>query len=534
MKRQLRILFGFGALLILPVTMVPAQNPPPPLPPSTSVAPLPADKPAPTPAAPAVPATPAAPATPAPAAAAVAEEEPVLGVWEYKDADLRTVLNALAMRAGVNLIIGDGVTGMVNVSLKNMLPMDALRLIADSKGFIVREEKNVIRILTKEAAEVQPTQTRVFTLSYAKAAELLGALDSAIGKQGKAKVDQRTNSIVLTDTAANLEKAATLIQTLDTQTPQVLIETKFFETSRDVGKVLGIDWNGVLLGRSITFDPAATTSGSSSGSTSVAATAATSAFSVTKKLPWGLPSVVIGTPKASLVLDFFNSDSDSDLLASPRIVALDNTKARISIGDQIPVPSLSYSESKGAYVVTGFEWKDVGTVLTVTPHINKDGFITLEVTPEVNKAGARNFDAGGVTLTSVNTKTASTVVLIKSGNTLVIGGLTSEDVTDVYNKVPIMGDIPAVGALFRHKRLSKTKRNLVVFVTPTLVKPDMNVVESEVTKPMQEQIYTTDKWMPKDNAKPRSAINSMKSLLHAEPPPAKAPAAPAQNFGPKP
>jgi type IV pilus assembly protein PilQ len=528
MKKQLYVLIGVIALLTVPARMLRAQNPPASAPPTAPAAPTPTDKPA-TPAAAAV-ATPATPAVPAPAkdpVKPVEEEEPALGVWDYKDADLRTVLNALAMRAGVNLIIGDGVTGMVNVSLKNMLPMDALRLIADSKGFIVREEKNVVRVLTKEAAEVQPTQTRVFTLSYAKAGELVGALESAIGKQGKAKIDQRTNSIVLTDTAPNLEKAATLIQTLDTQTPQVLIETKFFETSRDVGKVLGIDWNGVLLGRAITFDPTATVS--AGGGTTTAAPG----FSITKHLPLGLPSVVIGTPKASLVLDFFNSDSDSDLLASPRIVALDNTKARISIGDQIPVPSLSYSESKGAYVVTGFEWKDVGTVLTVTPHINKDGFITLEVTPEVNKAGARNFDAGGVTLTSVNTKTASTVVLIKSGNTLVIGGLTSEDVTDSFNKVPLMGDIPAVGALFRHKSLKKTKRNLVVFVTPTLVKPDMNVVESDVTKPMQEQIYTNDKWMPKDNAKPRSAIKSMKSLLHADPSPVGAPAAPAQNFGPK-
>jgi type II secretory pathway component GspD/PulD (secretin) len=235
-------------------------------------------------------------------------------------------------------------------------------------------------------------------------------------------------------------------------------------------------------------------------------------------------------------LDFFNTDADSDLIASPRVVTLDNIKARIAISEQVPIPSFSYSETKGQYLVTGFEWKDIGTILNVTPHINKDGYINLEVAPEVSALTKKVFNVGGFEIASVDTRTAMTTVLIKSGNTLVIGGLTREAVADGYTKVPVVGDIPGLGALFRHKNLSTVKRNLVVFVTPTLVNPDMNVVESAVTKPMQEQIYTHDKWMPRDNAKPRSAVKTMKSLVVPDQPlpaPADPQNQPAQNFGPK-
>jgi len=510
-----------------------AQQPAPAVPPPSTPAPAVAPStPAPAPATPAEP-TPAAKAAAAPPAAAPAPvaapadtaadlaalaKEP--GEWEYKDADLQTVLSTLALRAQVNLIVGDGVAGRVTVLLRGLTAREAMQVIAESKGYVIREEKNLVKVLTRDAAETMPTFTRVYTLSYAKASEIMGIVQPSLTKQGRVVVDPRSNSLVLTDTEPSLEKMKLLLAALDTQTPQVQIEAKFIETTKVVGKGLGVDWSDTLTTHPIQFGspppkpedkgvvPMTWTKGLRPGT------------------PWSLSTAMLDFGQAQVVLSFMSNDSDTELLASPRVVTMDNIKAKVAIANQIAIPQIEFNETTGSYQSKGFEWKEIGVILNVTPRVNKDGFITLEVAPEVSSP-AGSSSIAGVTVPTISTRTASTVVLIKSGNTLLIGGLIRDDVSDQYTKVPVMGDIPGLGTLFRSKSLSKMKRNLLVFLTPQLISPEAKVNEAAAIAPLKEEIYTNDKWMPQDNAKPRP-IDSIHDLFEAPARPT-----PRANFSPK-
>jgi type IV pilus assembly protein PilQ len=245
--------------------------------------------------------------------------------------------------------------------------------------------------------------------------------------------------------------------------------------------------------------------------------------------------------RASLVFSFLNQDSESELLANPRVVTTDNGKAKINITQQYPIPQFTFSEQTASFQISGFEYKDIGIVLTVTPRINKDDVVTLEVAPEVSSsANSVPFSSGnGVAfnIPIIDIRQASTTVLIKSGTTLAMGGLIREDVSDAYTKVPVMGDIPGLGALFRSKTLNRLKRNLLVFLTPTVVNPDVKNptgLEQFSGGLPSEAVFTNDKWMPKDNAKPRDLMkewNKKKATSNDDIQPTGK--APTQNFGAK-
>ena len=228
-----------------------------------------------------------------------------------------------------------------------------------------------------------------------------------------------------------------------------------------------------------------------------------------------------------------SQDQDTELLASPRVVTTDNGKAKLSIAKQVPIPNFTFSEQTASLQISGFTYKDIGIILNVTPRINKNEYVTLEVSPEASsQTGNQPLTSGQgntVNIPIVSTRQATTTVLIKSGHTLAIGGLMQTDVDDSYTKVPLLGDIPGVGRLFRSKSLSKTKRDLLIFLTPTIIAPDAKTgLEANYNGFPAEEVYANDKWMPKDNAKPRQLL--------------KAPAAPSDdkksgpaqtNFGPK-
>ena len=206
-----------------------------------------ADEPAEKPAAPAA-TTGAAPATEAvkPAEAA----EPV--VIDYNEADIQSVLRTLATRAGVNLIMGDEVTGKVTVHLEGVSYDDAMHLIVESKGYAYVKDKHVVRVKSRDSLESEPLEVRVQTLNYAKADDIRKTLEPVLTKRGKIQVDVRSNTLIISDTPSNLVKIMPFLDTLDAQTPQVLIEAKFVETTKNPKKDLGINWGGTLLNHAVT------------------------------------------------------------------------------------------------------------------------------------------------------------------------------------------------------------------------------------------------------------------------------------------
>jgi type IV pilus assembly protein PilQ len=435
----------------------------------------------------------------------------------YIEADIQNVLRTLAAKAGVNLILGDEVTGKVTVNLKGISYEQAMQLIAESKGYAYVKDNNVVKIKSRESLDVEPIELRVYTLAYAKAEDIKKTLDPVLTKQGKIEVDARSNTLVLSDTPSSLAKIMPLIKSLDTETPQVLIEAKFVETQRNPQKNLGIDWSGTLLGHELSatgyrVSPGTDPTQPTSYATDPSGVGNLTGFTMIKGLNgggWSAPYALLNPGNAAIVFNYLNQDTDSELLANPRVVATDNVKTRIAIAEQYPIPNFAFSEQTASLQISGFEYKDIGIILTVTPRVNRNDFVTLDVQPEASSSSQNaTLSSGGgnsVQIPIINTRTAQTTVLIKSGNTLAIGGLMRVDVSDNYSKVPLMGDAPLLGPLFRNKSLSKTKRDLLIFLTPTIVHPDQQTgYEKYASGLPKEQVFTNDKWMPKDNAEARS------------------------------
>jgi type II secretory pathway component GspD/PulD (secretin) len=181
---------------------------------------------------------------------------------------------------------------------------------------------------------------------------------------------------------------------------------------------------------------------------------------------------ILSAPQLSIALQFLNEDQDAEFLANPRVVTANNQKATIKIVRNQPVPQLNFNEQTATAVFGGFEDKIFGNTLTVVPCINKDNFISLTVQPEIsNKVADATFTFAGATVASpvIDTRTLDSNVLIKSGDTLAIGGLLQDEVTKTRNKVPILGDMPVVGYAFQSHQNVRTKRNLLIFVTPTII-----------------------------------------------------------------
>ncbi len=501
----------------------------------------PAESASPTPAAPAQPAA-AAPAEVAPAAKPSEEKpaEPAVEhvVIDYNEADIQSVLRTLATKAGVNLIMGDEIAGKVTVHLEGVGYEEAMRLIVESKGYAYVKDKNVARIKTKEALEAEPLEVRVQTLNYAKAEDVRKTLEPVLTRRGKIQVDTRSNTLIISDTPSNLSKIMPLIVQLDSETPQVMIEAKFVETTKNPQKDLGINWGGTLLNHTVTAGGSVLDSSKAVSSNPNLVTddqiKPVSGFQWGKQAgssmlsPWSAGAAVLDAGSARLVFSYLAQDSETELLANPRVVTTDNGKAKIAIATQYPIPNFQFSESSGAFQISGFEYKDIGIVLNVTPRINKNDFVTLEVAPEASsQSGVATLASGqsSVQVPIVDTRQALTTVLIKSGNTLAIGGLMRQDTSDKYSKVPVLGDVPGLGVLFRSKSLSKTKRDLLIFLTPTIVTPESQTgYEGSYGGMPAEEIYTNDKWMPRDNAKPN--VKNLKQLIPGQKPV-------SQNFGPK-
>ena len=181
---------------------------------------------------------------------------------------------------------------------------------------------------------------------------------------------------------------------------------------------------------------------------------------------------ILSVPQMSATLRLLNEDNDAEFLANPRIVTADNLQAKIEINRAQPVPQLNFNEQTATAVFGGFQDKKFGNTLIVTPSINKDNFVTLKVKPEIsNKVGDSTFVFAGATVSSpiIDTRTLESNVLIRSGDTLAIGGLLQDEVAKARNKVPFIGDVPVLGYLFQNHLNSRVKRNLLVFVTPTII-----------------------------------------------------------------
>jgi type IV pilus assembly protein PilQ len=419
-------------------------------------------------------------------------------VFEFQKDEIGLVLRTLARQANINIVVSDKVAtagGTVETRLVNMTPREALETIITSKGLILDQINGVYFVKTQEEKAKEPTESGSFTLSYAQAKDVVPLLQTQLQSAVPPQFDQRTNTVFYREVKSNLDKIALFLASIDRPTQQVMIEARLVEVTANPQQSYGINWAGTLGGATSaqTFRYGGTTPGSTKIENGVLVPdklpevitdQTTGQFKPQELLRQGNKLrglqdalagqfAILSLPQFSATLRLLNEDRDAEFLANPRVVTANNQKADIKITRLQPVPQLNFNEQTAQAVFSGFQDKEFGNTLEVTPSINKDEFISLLVKPEIsNKVADATFTFFGATVTSpvIDKRTLNSNVLIKSGDTLAIGGLLQDEVSKGRTKVPVLGDIPIIGYAFQEKLNSRVKRNLLVFVTPTIIR----------------------------------------------------------------
>src|SRR5438132_1019413 len=333
---------------------------------------------------------------------------------------------------------------------------------------------------TSTPAAVKPAPPQPSTRT--PATTTIPLLASQLSSKEAPQFDERTNTIFFPETRSNIDNVRKLLVTIDKPTKQVMIEARLVEVTANPKQSYGINWAGVVgsssNAKTISYGAPAAASGSSSTSTTIPTTDFALGNAANHNILGNFSQLALGqfailsVPQMSATLRLLNEDSDAEFLANPRVVTADNLQAKIEINRAQPVPQLNFNEQTATAVFGGFQDKKFGNTLIVTPSINKDNFVTLKVKPEIsNKVGDSTFVFAGATVSSpiIDTRTLESNVLIRSGDTLAIGGLIQDEVAKAHNKVPLLGDVPVLGYLFQNHLNARTKRNLLVFVTPTII-----------------------------------------------------------------
>lgn len=419
---------------------------------------------------------------------------------DLKDADIHNVLRLLAKEGRINIIASEDVSGTITLHLERIPWDQALDVILRTKGLTQRREGDIvwvtplkilkeqekIRVEVKKAQEqLEPLEVRLITVNYASGKGLVGQIKTVLSQRGSATLDERTNTIIIKDIAEHADAGEDLVRRLDSQTPLILIEARIVEASSTFSDEVGIQWGGDYA-RSPAFgnptglvfpNVVSARGGSDDTTTNSTGTAATPNFVVNLPAAAGTGSggsigFVFGSIGDSANLNLRLSAAEQNgsikLLASPRIATLDNTEARIRQGVSIPVAVIG---AQGINTV----FFDADLALTVTPHVTQDGNVVLETnitkeTPDFANTGARGDP-------SIQRKEATTQMMVKDGDTAVIGGIFTKEDTHSIKKVPLFGDIPIIGRLFRFEETTRNRNELLIFLTPRIVNRSAAVVQ---------------------------------------------------------
>ena len=411
-----------------------------------------------------------------------ATENGGVGVREFQGDDVGQVLRLLARQARINMVVSEAVTGTVTMRLEDVTALQAVAIIVKSKGLFMDQIDNVYYIKTGAERTAEPTESDSYQFSYGRAKDIAPLLVSQLSSKEPPQVDERTNTIFYRETRSNIDNVRKLLVQIDKPTKQVMIEARLVEVNANPKQSYGINWAGVVGSSSnaqtLTYGSGHLGTLVPNGPTPIERNDTFPFLSSNSDFIGNFGKLAAGNfailtvPQLSITLRALNEDSDAEFLANPRVVTADNMQAKIEIIRNQPVPQLNFNEQTATAVFGGFQDKKFGNTLVVRPSVNKDDFITLSVKPEIsNKVSDAEFVFAGATVRSpvIDTRTLDSNVLIKSGDTLAIGGLLQDEVTKARNKVPIMGDIPILGYLFQERLNARTKRNLLVFVTPTIL-----------------------------------------------------------------
>ncbi|NQS99784.1 MAG: secretin and TonB N-terminal domain-containing protein [Candidatus Omnitrophica bacterium] len=401
---------------------------------------------------------------------------------DFKDADIHDVLKILSYKSGVNIVAGQDVAGTVTLRLVDVHWERALDVILKNSGFVYERDDDIIRVTTVENLGNEELSTEIFVLNYAEASQVAESVKEILSERGRIKFDQRTNQVVITDIPTNLYKISKVVERLDRKTPQVMIEAKLIETVLDDDERLGIDWtlyaSATGASRPITVPFVWDNEGGITGRKfypHVDAGTGDFADSVLNGFPYaGSSDFSFGTlsfAQLQNIIEILKTRSDTKTLSNPRIVTLNNKEAVIHVGRNYNIPLYERNSSTGQMEITDYKEEEIGIKLTVTPHVNAQREIVVDLHPEVSSF--LQFDNyGNVQAPVFSTRDAITQVMIKDGETIVIGGLIKEETVDYVKKVPILGDIPILKYLFSKTNKTVDTTDLMIFVTVKLLDSD--------------------------------------------------------------
>ena len=405
----------------------------------------------------------------------------------FQDIEIRAVLQIIAQHTGLNLVASDTVRGNLTLRLQNVPWDQALDIILKTKGLDKRIDGNVMLVApaqeiaareeaelesSRKVAELAPLRTELIQINYAKASEIASLLKAAenslLSERGSVSVDERTNTLLVQDTADKLEEVRELSRKLDVPVRQVQIESRIVTASSGWTEELGVQWGATKI-RSET-----TLSGSLPASNDLNAQIGSGTTDLSDSLNVSLPvagaagsfGLTYANLSKGLILDLelsaLENENRGEVIASPRVITANQKEAHIEAGEEIPFQNAT---SSGA---TSVQFKKAVLSLTVTPQITPDDRIILDLTVTQDTRG-EDTPSGP----AINTQQVTTQVLVDNGQTVVLGGIYQQRTNRDETKVPFFGDIPGLGWMFTHKADTRAKQELLIFVTPKILKESL-------------------------------------------------------------
>ena len=421
----------------------------------------------------------------------------------FQDIETRAVLQLLAETSGRNIVVSDTVQGNVTLRLRNVPWDQALDIVMTTKGLDMRENGNVIivapaeEIAARETAdlearaaihELEPLYSEFVQVNYAKAADLAALIggdsgNALLSERGSVGIDDRTNTLLVKDTAERLQDIRRLVRTLDIPIRQVLIESRIVVVNDDFSRDLGVRF-GFMGVTDNSSNGIISVTGTAEGSEVIVRSALDNLANTGQPFPVTAPGIAdrfnvnvpVDNPAGRFALAILNSDYIVDLeltamqaegrgeiVSTPRIITANQKEARIEQGVEIP-----YQESASSGATTT-QFKKAVLSLTVTPQITPDNNIIMDLMVSKDNVGELTQSATGGLVPSIDTRKVETQVLVRDGQTVVLGGIYETERRETINKVPFLGDIPGVGVLFRSRSVVSNKAELLIFVTPRIL-----------------------------------------------------------------
>jgi len=432
--------------------------------------------------------------------------------FDFKDADIKNIFRLLAEISGLNIIVTADVNRRVTLRLVEVPWDQALDLLINTNGLGKEQIGNVVRISSagtlkterdavvaarKSEENLEPLQTVYFNVNYAKAKDLEGKIKTLLSKRPDASlvVDERTNAIMIRDVRKAIEDASALVAKLDTRTPQILIESNLIETTPTFARALGLR---------LQFNSGGANFSTAQGAGSPFAGNATS-FPL---LPTGaggtisvIQNVLGGFRNLSAALEAAEKEENIRIISRPSVVTLNNVPStirserilRILLPSSTNIATGSGSSAAGAAVAT--EKVPVGIILTVTPQVSNDGYVLMNI--NVKSSTLSGQSSGSVIPDELNREAVANV-LVKDGETIVLGGILKDTSQESVSGVPYLKDIPVLGWLFRSQRVQKDFEELMVFITPRITDAGASNLQSaeQIWRGQLEKTYGDQPFRP--------------------------------------